>query len=771
MRRSFTPMLAAAIISLIAATTVPVHLGAQGRVLSPCARPMPTPHPQPRLPSVARPCAPSVVRIATSTVVELVGRVARTTTTETFENRGHALGEADFVFPLPSGAAFEELRLEIDGQLVPGEILDANSARATYERIVREQRDPALVEWAGLGLLRTRIFPFGAGERRTVVVKHAHVVPREGDALRVSGRLVTTGHDVSDERATGSFLIRWRGDSLGTPWSPTHDVQSARGRGTTPVQQVSLTGSSGDLIAYLPIRRVSREPGVTMITHNNGRGERHALVIVSPPRDAARPMPRDITLALDISGSMRGVKMTQAIAAGQALLGTLRSGDRFRLIAFADQVESQSSSLLPVNSNTLRDARAWLNGLDARGGTNIGDAMHEALLGATGQNNRTAMRAEQRVPLVLLLTDGQPTTGMRREQILDSTATWRGNARVFTFGVGEDVDASLVEQLALDGRGAAQFVRPNESVERAVSLTAQRLAAPLLADVQVRVNNGVLRELYAPHGVDLMAGQELVFLARYTGGAAGRVTVSGMSDDARRTVVSSYTFAARDSSNGFVPRLWAVQRVAALDAARRRHGPSTEIDGELRLLGQRFGIPTPLTSYLVLEPHMVGAQPGRGVRTTPVPQMGVTSGTRTRGETSAAVPPAAVAFESARRASEQRKVLTISAADALLGAEDANAVAAGRSRLADRRMFDLVDSVWTDRQLINTPEWRAQVTVRVQPFSRAWSALAQAIPSLREPFALGDRVRVRGQRAVIELAPNGVTDLDQTTLARLVAAW
>jgi len=756
MRRHFAVLLVAALSS---------SLGAQGRVVTSCPRPLPT---EPVVRSCA-PSPPSVVRVATSTLVEIAGRVARTTITETFENRGRTIGEADFLFPLPNGAAFEELRLEIDGQLVVGEVLDANRARETYERIVRELRDPALVEWAGLGLLRTRIFPFGAGERRSVVVKLRHVLPRDGDALRVNGRLVGVD-DPQDEKATGVFRIRWSGDSLGAPWSPTHEVQTRRMMNANSVREVSLTGRTGDVLAYLPIRAQSRTPGVTVLTHRRSGSEQHALIIVSPPRETPPALPRDISLVLDVSGSMKGAKLEQAIAAGHALLQTLRTGDRFRLIAFADDVEANTPELAPVTPSALREGRKWLDALDARGGTNIGDALRSALA-ATDRRGDSS-----RLPLVLLVTDGQPTTGMRAMEILDSTPAWRGEARVFTFGVGADVDASLVEQLALGGRGAAQFVRPEESVERAVSLVAQRLAAPLLSNVKVTVDGGTLRQLYAPNGVDLTAGQELVFLARYAGSATGQLRVTGASGSELRVVRAGYAFTSRDTMNGFVPRLWAVQRVAALDAERRRRGPNAEIDDELRFLGERFGVPTPLTSYLVLEPSRVaqGSSPGGNVtgavRHT-VPRAGNPSMIAADASAKSAPPPAAVAFESARRASEQRAVLSLSAADAMLSERDASGEAGRRSRVVAGRLFDLIDSTWTDRRLITDSAWRAEVTVHVRAFSPAWTALAQAIPALREPLALGDRIKVRGAGAVIEVSPRGVEQLERATIDRLVSRW
>jgi Ca-activated chloride channel family protein len=708
----------------------------------------------------SRQCAPSVARIATSTVIDINGRIAQTTVTETFENRGATVGEADFLFPLPHGAAFEELRLEIDGELVAGEVLDAARAKATYERIVRELRDPALVEWAGLGMVRTRIFPFRAGERRTVVVKHRHVLPREGDALRVSGTLVGVD-DPRDERATGTFRIRWSDDSLGTPWSPTHSVKIRSNSSDRTVRDVSLTGRAGDVVAYLPVRSAGRAAGVTVLTHS-ARGERHALVIVSPPRETPRPMPRDISLVLDVSGSMQGTKMTQAIAAGNALLASLQSNDRFRLIAFSDEITAHSAALVDATPANVRRARSWLNALEARGGTNIGDALREALTGAAERS-----RDDARLPLVLLITDGQPTNGLRSVAILDSTSVWRGDARVFTFGVGEDVDASLVEQIALVARGAAQFIRPDESVERAVALVAQRLAAPLLSNVRVHLDGGQLRQLYAPYGMDLMAGQELVFLARYTGSSTGRVRITGTSGGETRVMQSSYQFATRDSLNAFVPRLWAVQRVAALDTERRRSGPNAEIDGELRLLGERFGVPTPLTSYLVLEPNAVVAQRTRAIGAAGGRLMSAPSSPDMSAKAGNAAAPA-VAFESARRASEQRAVVTMSAADQMLSERDADA---GRSRVVDGRLFDLIDSVWTDRRLIGDRSWKPEQTVRVKPFSAAWMALANAVPSIREAMALGDRVRVRGNRVLVEVTPDGVEQLDAVALRQLVERW
>ena len=136
-------------------------------------------------------------RTSSNVRATLADHVLRYEVEETFRNRGATMQEADYMYPLPAGAAFQELQLSINGQLVSGEIMDAGRARSTYEEIVRRQRDPALVEWMGYGLLRARIFPINPGEEKRVVLRFQVIAPREGDAIRVdyqrgSGRTLAT---------------------------------------------------------------------------------------------------------------------------------------------------------------------------------------------------------------------------------------------------------------------------------------------------------------------------------------------------------------------------------------------------------------------------------------------------------------------------------------------------------------------------------------------------------------------------------------------------
>ncbi len=704
---------------------------------------------------VMAPCLPppcgvtrGVERTGREVRVVLDGRVLRYEVTEKWTNHGRGIGEADYVLPLPRGAAFEDLALEIDGEMVTGEALDAGRARRVYEEIVRQRRDPALVEWMGMGVLRTRVFPIAPGETRTVVVRFRAVAEREGDALRV---------DVPAPRGNGTMSsgtqlsLHWPADAgFGDAWSPTHKVDVTPG-GTRRTARVA--DATGTVTLLVPVRS-GRAAAISVLTHAPSVNDGYALITLAPPTQGRGTTPRDVSFVIDVSGSMVGAKMEQARAAGRQLLNTLGRDDRFRLIAFSGDVTEFREEWTVATPEARRAAAAWLTDLTAAGGTNIGGALERAL---------EVRSPAGRLALVLFLTDGAPTVGERRpERLAARAAELRGARRVFTFGLGADVNVALLEQLALDGAGTAHFVRPEEDVERVVSVVAQRITRPVATNVRVRADGVALHAVQPAGSLDLFAGQELVILARYRGNATnGRIIISGDTPDGPVTWEAATRFPDRRTADAFVGRLWATQRVGWLSAERRKNGASGEVDQEIRTLGERWGIPTELTSYLVLEPGMVAS--GQGVGGRPEALMRIDRDARLQGVTTTAaappMPPAQAAFESAKAAAGMRESRSVG--DAAVAFDDAVA-----RRTADR-LFTLKDGVWTDSR----GAAQGARTVKVRPYTAAYFALMERLPELREILSLGDRVEVHGTRVTLVLAEDGVQTLDARALDSFTRDW
>jgi Ca-activated chloride channel homolog len=755
------------VLPVLIALAIPALASAQGILLPRC------PQPRPDAPIIeCLPARAQVVRTRSDVKVELRDRVLRYEVEERFVNRGGFIGEADYVFPLPKGAAFRDLKLSIDGQMVAGETMSATEARRIYEEIVRRQRDPALVEWMGHGMLRTRIFPIQPGEERRIIVRYESVAEREGDAVRVDYfrgsapgaqprpirgmPMETMGTDLRPESGRTNFTLTYRsGGELGDAYSPTHELDVER---DDLLRRVSIRSGGPDITVLVSLRR-SLAASVAVLANAQRDEPGFALITVTPPTELAQNRtPRDVTFVLDVSGSMSGRKLEQGKAAGRRLLQTLTDRDRFRVIDFSTDVRSFRDEFVFATETNIRAATRYLDDLEATGSTNISGALEEALRPTANSGGRRD--DTERLPLVLFMTDGAATVGDRDPSSIATRAgRLRGDARVFTFGIGADVNIGLIEQLALEGRGTPAFVRPDENVERAVELLATRLRQPLLTNVRVSIDGDVrLSRMYPTGQLDVFAGQDLVLLARYEGSGRANVVVQGRANGREVRWATERNFPAQERENAFVPRLWATQRIGWLAAEKRRNGGSSEIDDEIRRLGERFGIPTEFTSYLVQEPGNLADRDPTRLRRTRSDQANVTSSIGSGSGAPSAAPQAV--FESARKATAQRDAKSVAAADATESAD-----MGGQMKRAGTTLFRKEADRWVDVGMKNDLQ-----VYKVKAYSRSYFALLERIPALKEPFAAGDRLVVAGKGIAIEVMDEA-PELSEAEIRTIASKW
>ncbi|HXI21807.1 MAG TPA: VWA domain-containing protein, partial [Gemmatimonadales bacterium] len=483
---------------------------------------------------------------------------------------------------------FQNFSLWMGNQEVRGEMMNADQARGIYEEIVRRKKDPALLTLAGHGLVRAQVFPIQPGETRKVVLRYTLLLDRAGDALRLRYAFGNRGGGTS----TFHLTLPARA-GFGTPYSPTHTLTT---RDTGAGLEVQADGSQGgDLELFLPLSRGL--VGTTVLTHAETAEDRYFMLLLAPPAaEVGAVIPRDLTLVVDVSGSMSGQKLEQARAALTQALGTLRAEDRFRLIAFSSGVRQFRDGFSPATPDNLGAARTWVEGLQAEGGTNIAGAL-ETALGSTV--------AGDRLPLVLFLTDGLPSVGEQQpDRIAALAAGWIGRARVFTIGVGTDVNTYLLDRLAREGRGSAEYVAPGGNVELAVGNLVAKLRRPALVNLRVVESPVRFSDLTPGTLPDLFYGEELVVFGRYRGEGRGAVVIEGERDGHRERFTAEAAFPALEDGNDFIPRLWASRRIGDLTRQIRLEGANPGLIQEVRDLGLRYGILTEYTSYLVQEPEM-----------------------------------------------------------------------------------------------------------------------------------------------------------------------
>src|SRR5213594_3674865 len=456
-----------------------------------------------------------IERIRSAVQVSISGRVARVTVEEWFRNNGPTLNEGVYHFPLPGEAVFSSYSLWQGDQELRGEAMDAAQARAIYEAIVRQKRDPALIELAGQGLIRARVFPIAPGETRKITLKYTQLLERAGDAWRFR-------YLGDRNRQTAPRSFRLEVDSaahFGDPYSPTHQVQVSRRDNRLEVTLAS-GAAGGDFELLLPLARGL--VGLSLLPHHPVGEDGYFMLLLAPGAAAdAAAMRRDLVAVIDISGSMSGEKIQQAKSALTQLLASMREGDRFRLVAFSGGVRRYAQGWTNLTSDARRDAESWIRSLDAEGGTNIAGALAEAFAESP---------AEQSLGVVVFLTDGQASTGETDpERIAASAEQDRGKFRVFSFGVGDDVNTYLLDRLTERARGTTEYIRPGGDIEQAVASLAAKVASPILTDLAVQADGVELYDLQPRSLPDLFGGDELVVFGRYRGegGRERVVTVTG----------------------------------------------------------------------------------------------------------------------------------------------------------------------------------------------------------------------------------------------------
>jgi Ca-activated chloride channel family protein len=545
--------------------------------------------------------------------IAIEDQVAVTRVEQTFRNHTDRRLEATYVFPVPKGASVNRFTMWVDGKETKGELIEADKAKAVYTSIVRRTQDPGLLEYIGNDLLQMKVFPIEPHKDQRVALSFSAVAHREGGLVEYIYPLKTDGKATATlEKFSIDATIKSQ-HAVTNVYSPTHSITVKR----TNDQEVSVSFDKNqgllDKDFQLFYGTGDKDVGLTALTHRPIANEKGFITLLVEPKvtmSAKYQVPRDMVLVLDTSGSMRGVKMEQARKALKYCLDNLGKNDRFALINFATTVNKYRDRLLEASSDQLDQARKWVNDLEATGGTAINDALLAALDYRTGDEGRSFT--------IVFFTDGEPTIGETHpEKILKNVfAKNTANTRIFTFGVGDDVNATLLDRLAEGTRAVSTYVRPAEDIEAKVSSLHGKISNPVLTNLKLSATNDVsFSEVYPAQLPDLFHGTQLVVFGRYSGKGPAAIKLTGQVGMETKEFVYELTFPEKtNDAHDFVEHLWARRKVGYLLDQIRANGEKPELKDEVIALAKRYGITTPYTSWLIVPDGAVpvAREPGKG---------------------------------------------------------------------------------------------------------------------------------------------------------------
>ncbi|MFG0330332.1 MAG: VIT domain-containing protein [Phycisphaerales bacterium] len=552
--------------------------------------------------------------------VRIVDQAATTTLDIALKNESDQRAEAILLLPAPPDAVVSAFMFDGATSEPTAQVLPRHEARRIYDSIVAQVRDPALLEFAGYNLIRSSVFPVEPNGAQRIRLTYETILEADGDRLDYmlprSESLETRVPWTIDAEIDATHAVSM-------VYSPTHELEVER-HDAQRLRAAIANESRFDPGPFrLSILLERDEVSASLFAYPDPRvGGGYFLMIAGLPADldsGAAGVRREVTLVLDRSGSMAGGKLDQVREAALQVIEGLADGERINIIDYSTSVAMFDRRPVAKSAESVRAARDYLDRLRPTGGTNIHDALLEAL---------RQPATDEMLPIVLFLTDGLPTVGVTRETSIRELVE-QGNPharRIFTFGVGADVNAPLLDRVAEISRGASAYVTPAESVETAVTKVFRKLYGPTLANLELTVHDDrgvestqLVTELMPVVLPDLFDGDQLLLVGQYRTDEPMEFRLSGDFLGETRRFRFRFDLDAATTRHSFVPRLWASRRIAYLvDAIRQAgavHGADPtlasfdpwndpafrELTDEIVRLSTEFGVLSEYTSFLARE--------------------------------------------------------------------------------------------------------------------------------------------------------------------------
>ena len=520
---------------------------------------------------------------------------AITTVEEKLTNQHNTATDDEFRFLIPDSAFISGFSLFIDGVEYEADVLPKEEADERFEAAVSEGRTA--------GVLKTKkenIFSYSLSfePHQSIIVRLTYEQPVKktlGEYEYVlSLRETDVAHRVPDLSVNITVASVNRIISLETPGfegTSTKYISATEARVTYSAK--TLPDKDLRVVFTTDSTPLSGE----MLFYETG-GQGYLMHVFSPSVAdlETTALAKEIIFVVDKSGSMRGDKIDQVKRVFTGIIADLPPDDYFNVIFFDRQSIILSDTLMEANARTKAEAANFVNALGADGGTNINDALLTAL--------SMFKPGTERVPIIVFLTDGEPTEGVRSPYVIRDNVKAANGAEVsiFTiaFGIDDEENYDFLRALSLENCGVAERFYPEKDAEAGMNTFYETISTPVITDMDFDYSDAsdIVNTGYST----LFAGSDAIVLARYP---AGTGSINSKIDAVTRTGSCSFdeTFSvvSRDE-NSFVPKLWAYTKIRKLMDRMVVFGETDALVSEITNLSLEFGFVTPYTSLFVEVP-------------------------------------------------------------------------------------------------------------------------------------------------------------------------
>ena len=560
----------------------------------------------------------------------VTGTIAETTVTQLFVNPYDEVIEAVYTFPLPHDAAVDDYWFHVGKRHIHGVMKEKQEAKEIYEQAKREGKSAALLDQQKPNVFMQSVANIPPGESILIEMHMAH--PLEQHDGRYSYAFPTvvgprflanpgtdadvnptylpegtrSGHDISIHVEIDAGL------PVAELGSKSHDLAvDMRAAGELAVVDLAdaATIPNQDFELGWSLAQAETKAWL-MVQRQTGGG--YFTLTVQPPKayDDAQARGRELVFVVDNSGSMSGEPIATAKDAMVKVLEGVRPSDSFQVLRFSESASALGPKLMPATpANKLR-AVDYVRAMEGMGGTQMIEGVKAAL---------SFPHDDSKLRLVLFMTDGYVSND---QEIFGTLAELIGDTRLFSMGVGDSVNRHLLEGMALTGRGAVTYVRTDEDPQQAVDRFFERVANPVLTDIEVDWGELPVSDVVPAKIPDLFSGQPIVVYGKFDGEAQGQATVHAMLGDEPVELRVDVDVAKAEGHSVGLQSLWARERIDELELstyALAHDDPKREAVKKAVIdVALEYSVMSQYTSFVAVDQKRV-VNPDGSYRTVDVP--------------------------------------------------------------------------------------------------------------------------------------------------------
>ncbi len=555
---------------------------------------------------------------STRVSADISGFITRVRVVQEFENNFNEPIEAVYTFPLSQTAAVDDMTMRIGDRIIRGVILKKEEARKVYESAKSSGNTASLLDQERPNIFTQSVANILPNEKIEIEISYVETLKFEDGSyefvfpMTVTPRYIPESVDaedaekisppvISDTRAGHDISIEVNLNA-GVPVeninSNSHEIQSLNLSPNSA--KISLrnekTIPNKDFVLRYDV--IGRRLEDALLTNYGGNGGFFSLILSPPERLSAEDItPKEIVFVLDTSGSMSGFPIEKAKEAMKLALDNLYPDDTFNLITFAGDTHVLFKEPVPATRANMDRAQAFLESRQGGGGTEMMKAITAALAPSDSQEH---------LRIVCFMTDG--LVGNDFEII--SEVQKHKNARVFSFGIGDSVNRFLLEQIAKEGRGEAEFISLTDEGSRAARRFHERVRNPYLTGISIEWNGLPVSDIYPKRIPDLFGAKPVVVFGRYAEPVKGAVKLKGKIGGQIFEREIAVDFPANETSENVMATLWARTKIDDLmaqnwDFSAEETKETPRLKNEITKLGLDYRLLTQFTSFVAVEERIV----------------------------------------------------------------------------------------------------------------------------------------------------------------------